>query len=66
MRKQDLILKELCLELAEKGVQTDRFTQLWIESGVLLDGEEFEIANRILKQHGETDDLSCRLKSTLH
>lgn len=42
------ILLELCLEVAKGDLASPRFRELWIESGVNLEGEEFEIANRIL------------------
>jgi hypothetical protein len=42
------LLMELCLEVAKGDLASERFRDLWIESGINLDGEEFEIANRIL------------------
>ncbi len=42
------ILLELCLEVAKGDVASERFRDLWIESGIPLEGDEFEVANRIL------------------
>jgi hypothetical protein len=42
------ILMELCLEVVKGDIASNRFRELWIESGVPLEGDEFEVANRIL------------------
>lgn len=55
MTKEEYLIRELCRELAAKGVHTDRFTELWLESGVNLDSCEFEIANKILQRYEETE-----------
>ena len=50
MSKEELLLRRLCVEITEKGVQTERFTELWLATGVNLDSCELEIANRILQR----------------
>lgn len=53
MTKEEQLLRLLCVEITEKGVQTERFTQLWLATGVNLDSCELEIANRILQRSEE-------------
>ncbi len=47
MREGELLI-QLCLEMAKGDVASERFRELWIESGVALEGTEFEVANQIL------------------
>jgi len=42
------ILLQLCVEMARGDVASERFRELWLESGVSLEGAEFEVANQIL------------------
>jgi len=49
----DKVLKELCVEIASGDIGTDRFNRLWIESGIPLEGSEFEVANQILTKAQE-------------
>ncbi len=42
------ILLQLCVEMAKGDVASERFRELWLESGVALEGSEFEVANQIL------------------
>lgn len=46
------ILKELCIELLQEGLSSPRFTELWLESGIVLEDDTFEIANFILGKSG--------------
>ena len=48
------VLRELCVEIASGDIGTDRFNRLWIESGIPLEGLEFEVANIILAKAQET------------
>ena len=52
----DKVLKELCVEIASGDIGSERFNQLWIESGIPLEGSEFEVANLILTK---AQELSC-------
>ncbi len=45
--KEELLI-QLCLEMVKSDVASERFRELWIESGVALEGAEFEVANQIL------------------
>lgn len=53
MRKEELLM-ELCLEVADKGIHTERFTELWLESGITLEGLELEVVNRLIRR-GESE-----------
>jgi hypothetical protein len=48
MIKEENLLIELCKEVITSGINTPRFNQLWIESGVKLTDIELEIANKLL------------------
>ncbi len=50
----DKVLKELCVEIASGDIGSERFNQLWIESGIPLEGSEFEVANIILTKAQES------------
>lgn len=50
----DKVLKELCVEIASGDIGSERFNQLWIESGIPLEGSEFEVANLILNKAAES------------
>lgn len=58
------ILLELCLEVIKGDIASDRFKELWIESGVPLEGEEFEVANQILMKAQERGtEISKKVRS---
>ncbi len=60
------VLKDLCVEIVSRDICTEQFNRLWIESGIPLEGSEFEIANLILsKSMDSLGDLSTDNK-TLH
>lgn len=47
MREGELLI-QLCLEMVKSDVASERFRELWLETGVALEGTEFEVANQIL------------------
>lgn len=49
MTKEELLLMALCREVLVRGIQTDRFTELWLASGVRLDGSELDIAHHVIQ-----------------
>ena len=65
MTKNELLLMQICEEVALERIHSDRFTQLWLETGVPLDGPEFEVANRLLRKREEIEEMGCP-SSTLH
>ena len=48
MTEQEALLRQLCVEIALRGVHTDRFTELWLASGLKLEDEELAIAQKYL------------------
>ncbi len=60
------VLKELCVEIASGDIGTDRFNRLWIESGIPLEGFEFEVANLILAKAQEALPKDCNDERTMH
>ncbi|MCC7344800.1 MAG: hypothetical protein IT573_07650 [Deltaproteobacteria bacterium] len=62
----DKVLKELCVEIASGDIGTERFNRLWIESGIPLEGSEFEVANIILTKAQESNGEGALDKRTIH
>lgn len=65
MTEREFILRQLCIEMVSHGIETDRFTELWLASGVLLESLEFELANR-LKQQNDYGRKIARQQSALN
>ena len=51
MTREEILVRQLCAEVVLHGVHTDKFTELWLESGISLDTWDFEMANAVLKRH---------------
>lgn len=62
----DSSLKALCLEVLGGDVDSERFAWLLIETGINVEGYEFEVANNLLKQGDAIASLSTRFGQTLH
>jgi len=62
----DKVLKELCVEIASGDIGSERFNRLWIESGIPLEGSEFEVANMILTKAQESIGEAAIDSRTLH
>ena len=60
------VLKELCVEIASGDIGTERFNRLWIESGIPLEGFEFEVANLILAKAQDTLPQEVKNERTMH
>ena len=54
MRREERVLRDLCIEIAKGEIGGWRFNELLLESGVYLDEHEGEAANRLL---GRSDQL---------
>lgn len=54
MRREERVLRDLCIEIAKGEIGGRRFNELLLESGVYLDEHEWEAANRLL---GRSDQL---------
>lgn len=51
----DTYLKELCLEVLNQNVSSDKFVALLIETGIRLESPEWNMANRILEKGDEVN-----------
>ncbi len=49
----DPVLREMCIEVLEGDVNSDRFASLLIESGVNPQGFEWDYATRLLERGDE-------------
>jgi len=61
----DPALKALCLEVIDGDVDSERFSWLLIETGVQVEGPEWEMANRLLGRREEVKSLSQKFGETL-
>ncbi|MBI2339819.1 MAG: hypothetical protein HYU99_05585 [Deltaproteobacteria bacterium] len=66
MTREEVLLRELCREVANVGVQSDRFTELWLATGVNLDSCELDIANKILQRSEEISGHARVQLKTIH
>ncbi len=48
MTKEEQVLRDLCLEIVCDRIGGERFNELLIQSGIYLDDQEWEQANRLL------------------
>ncbi len=60
------LLRELCLEVANGDIGSENFNRLWIEAGIPLEGQEFEVANLILAKVPELSLEELQKKRTYH
>ncbi|HPQ80679.1 MAG TPA: hypothetical protein PLZ86_03035 [bacterium] len=61
----DPALKALCMEVVGGDVDSERFSWLLIETGVQVDGPEWEVASRLLGQRQEVNSLAEKFGETL-
>lgn len=61
----DPALRALCLEVIRGDVDSERFAWLLIESGVNVEGPEWEMANRLLEHKETIASLRRRLGEVL-
>ncbi len=55
MVSKEHLFKELCTVIAQEDLHSDRFTKLWLATGVKLNGEELEIVNRLMTKNEDRD-----------
>ncbi len=53
MTRDERLIRELCCEVALQGMHTNRFNELWMASGVRLEGEEFDILQKVMNRSKE-------------
>lgn len=61
----DPALKALCLEVIGGDVDSERFAWLLIETGVNVEGPEWEMANRLLERRETIHSLTRKFGETL-
>lgn len=63
--KKELLLIELCREVLDQGIHTERFDRLWMETGIRLESDELDIADKLRTRVEEPMQvLPCRM--TIH
>ena len=62
----DKTFRDLCEEVASGDIGSDRFNRLWIETGIPLEGQEFEIANLLLAKAPENLPADYLHSRTIH
>lgn len=55
----DPYLKELCIEVLNDDVSSEKFVSLLMETGVRLESPEWDMANKIL---GKGDEVNAHLR----
>lgn len=53
----DSYLKELCLEVLNQDLSSEKFASLLVETGIRLESLEWDIANKILERGDEINYL---------
>ena len=48
MTLQEKLLRRLCIEIALNQIGGNRFNELLIELGIILDEQEWDVANKLL------------------
>ena len=66
MTREEILLRELCREVVSQGVNSERFTELWLATGVNLDSCELDIANKILQRSEEISGRATAQWKTIH
>ena len=66
MTREEILLRELCSEVVSQGVNSERFTELWLATGVNLDSCELDIANKILQRSEEISGRATAQWKTIH
>lgn len=60
------ILKEMCLEVLDGNIDSEKFATLLIESGLNPEGVEWDVASKLLDKSDEMRVNVERFKLTLH
>lgn len=59
----DPYLRELCLEVLNQDINSEKFNSLIIETGIKLESTEWDGTNKVLKKG---DEINAHLKNTQH
>ena len=57
----DPFFRELCIEIINQDVASDKFASLLVETGVRLECHEWNMANKLLEKG---DEINAHLKYT--
>lgn len=63
MTTRERVLRDLCIEIASGRIGGKKFNDLLIESGIYLDEQEWETANRLLGRSNPTNLVEQSLPS---
>lgn len=66
MTREEFLLLELCKEVLDFGLHRERFTELWLESGLQLDEVEMDIAYKLWQRHEGQNKVRTYKCVTLH
>ncbi len=61
----DPALKALCMEVIDGDVDSERFAWLLIETGVQVEGPEWDMATKLLGRRQEVNSLAEKFGETL-
>jgi hypothetical protein len=61
----DPVLRALCLEVIGGDINSERFAWLLIETGVNVEGPEWDMANRLLEHREAINSLAHKFGETL-
>jgi len=62
----DPALMALCREVLEENVDSDEFATLLLETGVNIDGLQWDVASKLLNKGDSINYLSKRFGQTVH
>lgn len=62
----DNILKEMCIDIINDDINSERFGWLLLQSGVVLDGLEWEVANKLIYQSDDVKEAEKKLSKIMH
>ena len=63
MQREERALRDLCIAIAKGDIGGQRFNNLLLEAGVILDDEEWDIANRLLGKSDQMMSLAPEMPS---
>ena len=66
MEDTERYLRELCLEIAYGNVAGEKFNDLLVKTGVMLDDREWAITTRLLEKTEQIDHLTQIATASVH
>ena len=62
----DQVLKEICLDIINDDIDSEHFSKLLIASGVMPEGFEWQIANRLLDKGDGLKEQEKIMRKIMH